>query len=278
MVRCAGSYMLQIITTQPLTAEGGAPTDTTVLLFNLPTRKLSSVSESTPVLLPTMRTCPKFTDKVPDDIILAVKHSRAHFQKNLLREQDDCMRNKHFRTTTFSYKDNTGYFSKSPIWNIWQRIQERDFQECCLKVVLENCLDWCLRISEQVVTVPPDQLELGSTEAPLHPCHAGNPCTKRDQYQGKNTHQETKMQHCRTRLVIFATHWGCLGWQNQKSLTALTKSFYCSILPLSNSYMEEPSNKHSTKNARAVCNSFLTFAVLRWIASDSYKNNKAIFG
>lgn len=146
------------------------------------TRKPSSTSESTPVLFPTTRTWPKFTDKVADDIIPAVKHSRAHFQENLLREQDDYMRNTHFRTTTFPYKDNIDYFSKAPIWNIWRRIQKRDFQECCLKGTLENCLGWRLRVSEQVVTVPPDQLELGSTEAPLRPCHAGNPCTKEDQY------------------------------------------------------------------------------------------------
>lgn len=182
MGRCAESYLLQIIITQLLTAERGASIDTTVLLFNLPARKPSSVSESTPILFPTTRICPKFTDKVPDDIILAVKHSRSRFQENIHREQDDYMRKMHFRTTTFPYKDNTDYFSKSPIWNIWQRIQKRDFQECCLKATLENCLDWCLRISEQVVTVPPDQLELGSTQAPLHPCHAGSPCTNRDQY------------------------------------------------------------------------------------------------
>lgn len=57
----------------------------------------------------------KFTDKVPDDIILAVKHSRAHFQENFLREQDDYVRNTHIGTTTFPYKDNIDYFSKSPI-------------------------------------------------------------------------------------------------------------------------------------------------------------------
>lgn len=130
----------------------------------------SSTSESTPVLCPTTRACPKFTDKPPDDIILAVKHSRAHFQESLLREQDNYMRNTHYRTTTFPYKDNIDYFSKSPIWNIWQRIQKRDFQEWCLKATLENCLDCSLRISEQVVTVPPDQLELNRGSSPSLPC------------------------------------------------------------------------------------------------------------
>lgn len=86
--------MLQIITAQLLTAEHGASIEPRVLLFNLPARKASSISgnisaESTPVLFPTTRTRPKLTDKVPDDIMLAVKHSRAHFQENLLREQDD---------------------------------------------------------------------------------------------------------------------------------------------------------------------------------------------
>lgn len=135
------SCMLQTITTQLLTAERGASIDTTVLLFNLLTRKPSSTSESTPVLFPTARTCPKFTDEVPDYIIPAVKHSRAHVQENLLREQDDYMRNTHFRTSTFPYKDNIDYFSKSLIWNIWQEIQKRDFQERCLKATLQNCLD-----------------------------------------------------------------------------------------------------------------------------------------
>ena len=71
------SYVLQIIIRQLLAAESGAPVDATVLLLNLPTRKPSSISESTPIVFPT--SSPEFRDNVPADTIVAVKHTRVHF-------------------------------------------------------------------------------------------------------------------------------------------------------------------------------------------------------
>lgn len=180
------SYMLQIITAQLLTAEHGASIDTTVLLFHLPARKPSSASESTPVLFPTTRTCPKFTDKVPDDIIPAVKHSGAHFPESFLREQDDYMRN---RTTTFPIKDNMKYFSKYPIWIIGWMIQREISRNAALRphwrAAWTGASEYQSRLCLCIQTS-------WSWAQQLHPCHAGNPCTKKDQYQGKNTHWETK--------------------------------------------------------------------------------------
>lgn len=66
--------MLQIIIRQLLTAESGAAVDTIVLLLNL---LENPVSESTSVLFSTSSS--EFTDNMPADTILAVKHSRVHF-------------------------------------------------------------------------------------------------------------------------------------------------------------------------------------------------------